>query len=197
MNKKPADIDPRSIAVDFFRKLGGMEGMTKWGKTHRSLAYNLIAKLLAQPTVQTVNVAVINEEATRAKLQDALLRQIDARRFDSVDPVVTVNGERIIDHQALAVDPRSQPPDLTHQAASDDATSPQKGPVFSRGGVSTSSPETSPGGAQNNNTHYSKPISSIPGLSAGAAVGEGSDDNLSTTQRFYLYHNRGGGSRPP
>jgi hypothetical protein len=92
MNKKTAaDIDPRSIAVDFFRKLGGMDGMTKWGKTHRSHAYSLIAKLLAQPLVQNVAVNVINDgEAARRKLEDAFLQLIESRKYEGVDPAVFI-----------------------------------------------------------------------------------------------------------
>ena len=76
MNKKPTDIDPRAIAADFFRRLGGMAGMEKWGRTHRSLAYQLIAKLMAQPSTATFNKVTIkvtdrNGEEARAKLQDA------------------------------------------------------------------------------------------------------------------------------
>jgi hypothetical protein len=183
MNKKTAaDIDPRSIAVDFFRKLGGMEGMTKWGKTHRSLAYGLIAKLLAQPTVQTnVHVAVINEEATRAKLQDALLRQIEARKYDDVDPVVTVNGERIVEHQSLAAAPAPG-------SDFENLKSPIQGPLFDRGGVSTT-----PGEGKKNQSVYSKPIPSIPGLAAGVAL-DGLDENKSSTQLFYEWKGHG---RPP
>jgi hypothetical protein len=93
------DIDPRAIAADFFRKLGGMEGMTKWGRTHRSLAYQLIAKLLAQPLVQVQQTNVtINEEATRRKFEDALMRIIDARKAAVGDPACYVDGERLIEH---------------------------------------------------------------------------------------------------
>jgi hypothetical protein len=104
MNKRaPADIDPRSIAVDFFRKLGGMEGMTKWGRTHRSHAYSLIAKLLAQPLVQNVAVNVIDGEAARRKLEDAFLQLIESRKYEGVDPAAFINGERLepltIDHR--------------------------------------------------------------------------------------------------
>jgi hypothetical protein len=175
MNKKPADIDPRSIAVDFFRKLGGMEGMTKWGKTHRSLAYGLIAKLLAQPTVQTnVNVAVINEEVARAKLQDALLRQIEARRFDSVDPVVTVNGERIID--GVSYTPASADP-----APSTDATRPATPDPRSATADPRREPPDSP----------PRPVQSfVPGQGAGAAL-DGSDDNRSTTQKYLDWSGHG------
>ena len=56
MNSTPA-IDPRALAADFFRKLGGMEGITKWGKSHRTLAYQLIAKLMAQPYSYTTSTS--------------------------------------------------------------------------------------------------------------------------------------------
>jgi hypothetical protein len=34
--------------------------------------------------------------------------------------------------------------------------------------------------------------SNVPGLAAGAAVGEGSDDSLSTTERFLMWRGHGG-----
>jgi hypothetical protein len=186
MNKKPADIDPRSIAVDFFRKLGGMDGMTKWGKTHRSLAYNLIAKLLAQPTVQTVNVAVISEEATRAKLQDALLRQIEARRFDSVDPVVTVNGERIIDHQVLAADPRSQSGErVSDTPLSSSSVTANESPSADEPRPATADTRSQPPDARPRPVQFS-----VPGQGAGAAL-DGSDDNRSTTQKYLDWSGHG------
>ena len=105
---KTTDIDPRVIAADFFRKLGGMEGMTKWGKSHRSLAYQLIAKLMAQPlVVSNVNVAnvAVADQSARRKLEDAFLRLIDARKHHDSDPAVFVDGERLIEHQPSTADP--------------------------------------------------------------------------------------------
>jgi hypothetical protein len=184
MNKKPLDIDPRTIAVEFFRKLGGMEGMTKWGKTHRSLAYQLIAKLMAQPLVQTnVNVAVVDRDdnAARRKLEDAFLRLIDARKYEGVDPAVYVNNERLIEGRIEPDAPGSN---------ADNLKSPNSGSPFHGPRVDASTAE-----GKKNQSVYSKPtgpLSTVPGLAAGAAVGEGADDKLSTTERFYLYHNRGG-----
>jgi hypothetical protein len=186
------------ISTKAFEKIGGLPALVKWIKEsarNRSAFYSwYIPSRLRQPLVQNnVAVNVINDgEAARRKLEAAFLHLIESRKYESVDPAAFVNGERIIEHQPLAADPRSQPPDPAPQADVDDATSPQKGPFFSRGGVSTTATETSPGGGQNKKSHYSKPISSIPGLAAGAAVGEGSDDNLSTTQRFLLYRGHGG-----
>jgi hypothetical protein len=198
MNKKipKRDItDPRTLAIESLERLGGIEGFVSWGKTHRTLFYNLYAKLMAQPLVQhNVAVNVINDgEAARRKLEDAFLHLIESRKYENVDPAAFVNGERIIEHQPLAADPRPVMPDPAPQADVDDASSPQKGPVFSRGGVSTTATETSPGGGQNKNTHYSKPIPSIPGVAAGVAL-DGSDENKSSTQLFYEWKGHG---KPP
>jgi hypothetical protein len=118
MNKRaPIDIDPRTIAMDLFRRLDGMAGMTKWGKTHRSLAYQLIAKLMAQPQVVTnVNVAnvAVDGEAARRKLEDAFIRLIESQRASVGDPAVYVDGERLIEH-----DPRLATADP--QPATDDS----------------------------------------------------------------------------
>jgi hypothetical protein len=103
MNKSKTDIDPRAIAADFFRKLGGMDGMVKWGKTHRSLAYQLIAKLLAQPLVQnSVTVNVRDDGEARAKLEQAFYSVIDARHKEH--GAVFHDGERIIDHQPAQIE---------------------------------------------------------------------------------------------
>jgi hypothetical protein len=201
MAKSKFDItDLKALAIESFTRLGGIEEYVKWGRTHRTLYYtNSLPKLLAQPLVQNVAVNVINNgEAARRKLEDAFLHLIESRKFDSVDPAAFINNERVepltIEHQAAVARPAT--PDPTHQAASDDATSPQKGPLFSRGGVATTSTETSPGGGQNKKSHYSKPFSSVAGACAGAAVGEGSDDSLSTTARFLNWSARGGGRMP-
>jgi hypothetical protein len=130
MNKKAAaDIDPRAIAADFFKRLGGMAGMTKWGKTHRSLAYQLIAKLMAQPQVVNNNVNVITErdgESARRKLEDFMMRQINARGLatgavyvndmlinpDYIEHEPQAAGPRPVtaDESPVTADPRPQPP---------------------------------------------------------------------------------------
>jgi hypothetical protein len=189
------------ISTKAFEKIGGLPSLVKWIKEsarNRSAFYSwYIPSRLRQPLVQNnVAVNVINDgEAARRKLEDAFMQLIESRKYEGVDPAAFINGERLepltIDHKPLAADPRPATVDPAHQAASDDATSPQKGPFFSRGGVSTTSTEPSPGGGQNKKSHYSKPIPSIPGLAAGAAVGEGADDNLSTTETFLRWNGHG------
>jgi hypothetical protein len=109
MSKRaPLDINPRAFAADLLHGLGGMKDAIKWGKTHRSLAYQLIAKLMAQPLVQQTNVNVNVDrsgEAARAKLEDAFLRLIDAQKHQIGDPAVYVNNERVIDHKPQARSP--------------------------------------------------------------------------------------------
>jgi hypothetical protein len=75
--------------------------------------------------------------------------------------------------------------DAASGSKSDELKSPKKGPLFSRGGVLTST-----GGGTKQKTMNSFP--SVPGLAAGAAVGEGSDDSLSTTERFLMWRGHGG-----
>jgi hypothetical protein len=222
MNRKLADLDPRAIAMDLFRRLDGMAGMTKWGKTHRSQAYQLIAKLMAQPIINNNNVQVTvdrGEGDARQKLEDAVMRIISARKLSIGDPAVyvdgkrltdgydysaavTINGERVIEHDPLGPRPATiastpQTPDA--QRGPPDAVdlnnpkSPQKGPLFSRGGVATTPTETTPAGGTKQNSMYSRTFSSVPGLFAGASLDE-SADNRSTTQRFLEWPGHG---RPP
>ena len=201
MNRPPADIDPRALAADFFRKLGGMEGMTKWGKSHRSLAYQLIAKLMAQPqVVNNVNVAnvAVADESARRKLEDAFLRLIDARKHHDGDHAVYVDGERlrddgrIIEHQPRETDaaPRLSATAVDGEAPdsnSENLKSPNQGPLFSRGGVATTPGGSTPAGGKNTISNYPNP------LSGGFAVAlDGLDDHLSTTERFLLWKGHGG-----
>jgi hypothetical protein len=116
MSRPPADIDPRALATDFFKRLGGMQGMVKWGRTHRSLAYGLIAKLLAQPATATFNkvtIKVNDDNAARRKLEDAFVRLIDAHGKET--GAVYVDDELInpdyIEHQPQAAVPRPVTPD--------------------------------------------------------------------------------------
>jgi hypothetical protein len=209
MSRPPADktdIDPRAIAADFFRRLGGMDGMTKWGRTHRSLAYQLIAKLMAQPATTTFNkvtIKVQDGEAARRKLEDAFIRLIESRERGDEYGTVIVNGEVIYrDPQpqaaiAAPVDPplstagarRGTPdPAAATRDESESSKSPQKGPLSTQGSVATSQGET-----KKNNDVF-RMGSSVPGLAAGNVFGEGCDDNLSTTERFYRWSGHG---RPP
>jgi hypothetical protein len=168
------------ISTKAFEKIGGLPALVKWIKEsarNRSAFYSwYIPSRLRQPLVQTnVNVAVINEEVARAKLQDALLRQIEARKFDSVDPAVFVNGQRIID--GVSYTPASPDP-----APSTDATRP----------AAIDDVETSRGARPA--TAAPRPVQSlVPGQGAGAALDEGTD-NRSTTERFLSWSGHG---RPP
>jgi hypothetical protein len=188
MNKRDIDIDPRSIAVDFFRKLGGMDGMTKWGKTHRSLAYNLIAKLLAQPQVQNnVAVNVIHDgEAARRKLEDAFLQLIESRKYEGVDPAVFINNQRIIDHQPQPADPRPQP----GQRVSDTPLSSSSVTANESPSADEPRPATADTRSQPPNSPPRPVQFSVPGQGAGAAL-DGGADNRSTTQKYLDWSGHG------
>jgi hypothetical protein len=194
---KTADIDPHTLARDLFNRLGGIDGMTRWAKNKQTLAYQLIAHLMKQPASTTFNkvtIKVNDGEAARRKLEDALLRQIDARRFDSVDPVVTVNGERIVDqspvltHDAVTRDPRPATDDAAPGSDFENLKSPNSGSPFDGSRVGAT-----PGEGKKNQSVYSKPIPSIPGVAAGVAL-DGSDENKSSTQLFYEWKGHG---KPP
>jgi hypothetical protein len=222
MNKKTDIIDPRAIAADFFRRLGGMEGMTKWGKTHRSLAYQLISKLMAQPLVQVQETNVtVDGAAARQHLEDALIRLIAARKASVGDPAVYVDGERvyddghIIEHQPAtrdggpatdastpeAANARLGTPDAQPSTDVPPPGTPDRGDDLDNPKSWQKGPLSKPGGVQTSTgagektktSQYSKAFSSIPGLAAGAAL-DGSDDNRSTTQKYLEWP---GHNRPP
>jgi hypothetical protein len=208
---KTDDIDPRAIAASLWRDLGGKAGIAKWGKTHRSLAYQLISKLMAQPVVQVNNNnnVNVNSEQARAKFADALMRVIAARRAAVGDPAVYVDGERLteprppdpavyVNGQRLIESPWT---DVVTPGTRDDGDasgssgsnsselkSPKKGPLFSPGGDLT----RAPAGAKKENV-YSNSRPSVPGLYAGAAFDE-SSDTRSTTEKYLTWSGHG---RPP
>jgi hypothetical protein len=206
MSRPKADnMDPRAIAMDLFKRLDGMAGMTKWGKTHRSLAYQLIAKLMAQPLVtNNVNIANITHDdgSARRKLEDAFMRIIAANKASVGDPAVYVNDMRLgddgrlIEHQPqppvpppLAADPRPATPDVASESKSASSGSP-----ISRGGVDATPGATSPGGGTKQKPMNSlSRMPSVPGLYAGAALDE-SADNRSTTEKYLSWTGHG---RPP
>src|SRR5437763_2558140 len=97
---KPDITDPRTLAVESLKRLGGIEGFVKWGKSHRTLYYALYAKLMAQPATTTFNnnkVTIKVEDGNDAKrrLETAYLNIINARRISGADPAVFVDGARI------------------------------------------------------------------------------------------------------
>jgi hypothetical protein len=184
MNKKiAADIDPRALAADFFRKLGGMDGMTKWGRTHRSLAYGLISKLLAQPTVQN-NLAVsvnVNGEAARRKIEDELFRIIQSRKHFE-DPAVVVDGERLIEHS-------------TRDGISHTATPVTDEPRLNESLATHSRPVTADPPPVSPDPRPRPAVQSfVPGQVAGLALDGNADDHLSTTEKFLRWNGHG---RPP
>jgi hypothetical protein len=188
MNKKTtaaADIDPRAIAADFFRKLGGMEGMAKWGKTHRSLAYQLIAKLMAQPLVQNnVNVAniAIDGEAVRRKLEDAIERMRESKKYLSEDPAVYVNDMLVI--EGYQQDASHVLVDGVSYTRTDATVVPE----------TTIDPRPSTAGARPA-TDATRPRtvvrSFVAGQSAGGALDGSADDNRSTTQKYLDWSGHG------
>jgi hypothetical protein len=179
------------ISTKAFEKIGGLPSLVKWIKEsarNRSAFYSwYIPSRLRQPLVQTnVNVNVINEEVVRAKLQDALLRQIEARRFDSVDPVVTVNGERIIDHQVLGADPRLEMGErVSDTPLSSSSVTANESPSADEPRPVTTDTRSQPPDARPRPVQFS-----VPGQGAGAAL-DGSDDNRSTTQKFLDWSGHG------
>jgi hypothetical protein len=190
---KPDITDPRTLAIESLKRLGGIEGFVSWAKSHRTLYYNLYAKLMAQPqVVNNVNVAniAVEDQSARRKLEDAFLRLIEARRESIGDPAVYVGGERLrepqyvdgrlIEHQPATADP-------TPDSKFENLKSPNQGPTFSPGGVATTPAETTLAGGKNKISNYPNP------LSGGFAVAlDGLDDNLSTTQRFLNWKGHGG-----
>jgi hypothetical protein len=201
---KPDITDPRTLAIESLKRLGGIEGFVSWAKSHRTLYYNLYAKLMAQPLVQNnntinnVSIEAAGEDARR-KLETAFIGLIEARKNSIGDPAVFVDGERldpfdgrVIEHQPRSSDDsRRETADAVDASLNESSKSPQKGPLLKPGGVATNLAETDPTGGQNKISRYSIPT--FPGQTSAIAL-DGCDDNLSTTQKFLNWHGHG---RPP
>jgi hypothetical protein len=151
---KTDDIDPHALAADLFRRLGGIDGMTRWAKNKQTLAYQLIANLMKQPASTTFNKLTVNvnEGEARRKLEDALMRMIDDRGKEH--GAVYHGGVLIDDDPQLAVprlemrdvdheppDPRSQSPDPAPGSDFENLKSPKQGTLFEREPAATSTAE--------------------------------------------------------
>jgi hypothetical protein len=193
--------------------------MVKWGKTQRSLAYQLIAKLVSQPLIQNnvaVSVSADNGEAARRHLEDAYMRIIEARKHNTEDPAVYVNGVRLtdkplydangkwltneqltIEHQPSTRDPppgtdAAQPGTADARRATPDISSDSKS-ATSGSPFDGSVAATGQDAGKKTENKYSRTFSSVPGMCAGGAL-DGSVDNRSTTQKFLDWSGHG---KPP
>jgi hypothetical protein len=113
--KSPEPVDPKAAVTEVFKRLGGIQAMTAWGRTHKTLFYSLYCKLFNAPAVQAnVNVRV-ESDATAAQLalENALTRMIAARK--SEHGAVFVDGERVSDGTDTAATARAGAVVIEHE----------------------------------------------------------------------------------
>jgi hypothetical protein len=174
---KPIDrADPKAIFAKAFVDIGDIPAVTAWARTHKTAFYTLYSKLISQPSpavqvnVNNTNVQ-IEADKTSAALEHALNRIIAARQTGDGGAVIIdarANRERVppqIEARQADVEAR--------QSAAADLPSPAKPDVARPIERSTERPFGT----------------AVPGLFA--AVLDGIDDNLSTTQKFMMYRGRG------
>ncbi|MHC2318383.1 hypothetical protein [Bradyrhizobium diazoefficiens] len=196
--------EAREMLALAFEGIGGLPELMKWAKTHRTAFYNHYTKLLpmtlnANATVDVkedraeLEASMTNlmtnlmlahevEDAERARAAGIVIEEGETYR-DALERIVT--GGTIIDHkpQAAIVDNVSPgpPAPAANVRPETPAAAPQSAAPAAANVVPLRNVARSAG-------------SSVPGLNAGVALDKGSDDLLSTTERFYLWNGHG---RPP
>jgi hypothetical protein len=177
-------IDPKAVIIEVFNRCGGIEGMTRWGKTHRTAMYTLYGKMLSQPVVAvdastTVNVADNRRERDQlaATMTDALSRIIAARKMgiEAVGVItdntggVTIDNDQSYVSSTIPISEPEPPPRSTPTLVKDALVTPDQPPPPR---VVRSEP-------------------SFPGLAAGAALDPAADPRSTTEQALdYLGWNR-------
>jgi hypothetical protein len=207
-NTDTTDIEVRADYLNVYKKLGGVANLHKWARNHQTLFYGYLEKLLAKPQlVQTqtnnvnINTIKADGEAARRKIQDALERMIDdrARPDRWLDPAVYVDGKRINDPAAYVNGVRVDDGPLTieHDPSTASSSTASSSTRDTRHATDDHSPVRADVAAVVASRANIVPQSSIPGLYAGAVLGEGADTGKTTTQLFYEWNGRSGHGRPP
>jgi hypothetical protein len=214
--KIPDPVDPKAVVTEVFRRTGGIKGMTAWSKSHKTLFYNLYSRLISQPPVvvdaRTVNVNEAERAGLAQTLTDSLARIIKGRREDEertgmvrIDgvtyrkgadgvltptdewpdgPVATITDNSIgetIEHGPLGMTRTTHKP-----VTIDNDAQPHKASF-----VTDVEPPAPPRSQPRLVTPQRSPVSTVPGLAAGAAVGDEADDGRSTTQKFLDWSGHG------
>jgi hypothetical protein len=128
---------------------------------------------------------------------------IGERQKGSEEPAVYVDGERLRDAGYRIVD--GQPQQIEHQPATVDprpatvddmpGSNFESLKISETGTPAHTGPRFDPAGSGQKKSDVYSTGPSVPGLFAGAAVGAGAHDNLSTTEKYLTWSGSGGGSR--
>lgn len=204
--KPPTEVtgEAKEMLALAFEGIGGLPELMKWAKTHRTAFYNHYTKLLpmtlnANATVDVkedraeLEASMINlmtnlmraheeEEAERARAAGIIIQEGETYT-DALERIVI--GGTIIDHKPHAVIVDNVSPEPPAPAANVRPETPA---------AALQSPAPAAANVVPLRNVARSAGSSVPGLDAGVALGDGSDDLLITTERFYLWNGHG---RPP
>jgi hypothetical protein len=181
--KPPTGNNPPEAFAAAFKSIGGIAALAKWARSsshNRAAFYSLYSKLfpVEMKSEVKVSVKVAEEAATQAALKAAFLRVMNARPREAAgNNIKTIEHEptrrkRLVDDVAANVAEPPAPPRSEPRLVTPDATPP------------------TPGAPSIVRLHEP----TFPGLASGAALDEGADDSLSTTERYLRW--RGHGAPP-
>jgi hypothetical protein len=189
-------IEAKQAFALAFERIGGVAGLEKWARTHRSAFYASYTKLipLQLNANATVDVTVHNGEEARQKLHDAFMRILASRREDKA---------RGLELSADGAGP-SPLEQVTYTRVDNDAAG-DAAPTTRGGGPSTvgarpATADESPAPRADENQNQNHPRTKGSLLDGGPSVDRKTypqpiSAEPNTTSLFYDYYNGGGAGR--
>jgi len=185
MNKKQIRTAKEAIAL-VFEEIGGQQKFENWCRTHPDKFYTeLYIKLLPYTITAQVDVNVHQADAARSALQDAFERLVAAGDVRTIAPLV-------IEHVATSETLTTHLPDPQPVAPVNSSES-----LATRFPVEQKAPAPPPFLANNDNAAAARRRAadtrqriaepSFPGIYTATAMDRASDEQLSTTERWYIY----------
>jgi hypothetical protein len=189
-------VEGKTALAMAFAGIGGVSKLIEWAQTNTATMtafFTLYGKTIPLMVGAQVNVNHNHDdENDQAKFLEGLNRIVETQRRmrdGEIERAIAVtidnngpDGTPLVTYHGGADASRAK--DQLHAPTSQQPQQPQPDPPMS--------PKPKP--VTPRIVHSSEP-SSFVGACAGAALGEGSDDNLSTTERFLRWNGHGG--RPP
>jgi len=166
MNKKQIRTAKEAIAL-VFEEIGGQQKFENWCRTHPDKFYTeLYIKLLPYTITAQVDVNVHQADAARSALQDAFERLVAAGDVRTIAPLViehVATSETLTTHFPVEQKAPAPPPFL---ANNDNAAAARRRAADTRQRIAEPS---------------------FPGIYTATAMDRASDEQLSTTERWYIY----------
>jgi hypothetical protein len=197
LDKLTVTMEAKQVFALVFEGLGGPQGLLDWAKqstANRGDFYSQYAKLLPMSVVSQVDLKVESGEHWRSTIERQLVGLIEARRAE-LDDEEARTGVRVLDGVAYK---RCSLP-LGDESMIDVTPPPQSAEQRQQTAAAPTSPPAAP---PHNVTPIRRPAEnpawSIPGLGAGAVLGQGdAGSDLSASEKSAMCFSNPRGNRPP